>query len=260
MSDRVLFHMWGPFRASLIKGHLFYVEQARKRLLSQFNDIESEADRAAEEWLQQSAQLIDHERDDLVGLYETAEDVGIEHYELLSGMQEQTRLSVVAGMFHEWEKQLKDWLVREIQHWHHGSAATQTIWSAKFEQLIEFMECIGYKNSPQQDAVSLDACRLIVNVFKHGEGKSFTALRDKYPRYIRSPFHGVGETDAFLHFLNFTNLFVSDNDIDDFACAIQQFWNGVPERVMASDLTKLPDWFLNAVEKDRASKRQTGGE
>jgi len=54
MSDYVLFQMWGPFRQSLIDGHLFYVGQARKRLLSQFDDIEADADRAAEErsvWL-----------------------------------------------------------------------------------------------------------------------------------------------------------------------------------------------------------------
>ena len=42
----VLFQMWGPFRQSLIDGHLFYVEQARKRLLTQFENIEAEADKA----------------------------------------------------------------------------------------------------------------------------------------------------------------------------------------------------------------------
>ncbi len=57
MSGYVLFQMWEPFRQSLIKGHLFFVEQARKRLLSQFNDIEADADRAAEEWLEQSGRL-----------------------------------------------------------------------------------------------------------------------------------------------------------------------------------------------------------
>src|SRR5437868_2508040 len=105
MSGYVLFQMWEPFRQSLIKGHLFYVEQARKRLLSRFDDIEADADRAAEEWLEQSGQHFDADRHDPCDFYEAANDVGIEFYGLLSDMREQTRLSVVAGMFHEWDKQ-----------------------------------------------------------------------------------------------------------------------------------------------------------
>lgn len=130
MSGYVLFQMWGPFRQSLIQGHLFYVEQARKRLLSQFEDIEADADRAAEEWLEQSGQHFDPDRHDPGDFYEAANDAGIEFYGLLSDMREQTRLSVVAGMFHQWDKQLRDWLAREIQHWHRGDNATLKIWSA----------------------------------------------------------------------------------------------------------------------------------
>lgn len=64
MSDYVLFQMWGPFRQSLIAGHLFYVEQARRRLLSQFGDIEAEADKAAEDWLRRSSGRFDPDRHD----------------------------------------------------------------------------------------------------------------------------------------------------------------------------------------------------
>jgi hypothetical protein len=76
MSGYVMFYMWEPFRQSLIKGHLFHVEQARKRLLSQFDNIEADADRAAEEWL--DSQYFDPDRDDSGADYERANDVGIE--------------------------------------------------------------------------------------------------------------------------------------------------------------------------------------
>src|SRR3546814_4366230 len=55
-----------------------------------------------------------------------------------------SRLSVVAGMFHEWDKQLRDWLVREIQHWHHGETAALKVWSADFVQIAELLESIGW--------------------------------------------------------------------------------------------------------------------
>lgn len=147
MNDYVLFQMWGPFRQSLIAGHLFYVEQARKRLLSQFEDIEVEADKAAEDWLQRSSGRFDPDRHDPGDFYEAANDAGIEFYTLLSDMRDQTRLSVVAGMFHEWDKQLRDWLVREIQHWHRGDAAALKVWSAHLrvsdEQFQAFADAIA---------------------------------------------------------------------------------------------------------------------
>ena len=61
----VLFQMWGPFRQSLIDGHLFYVEQARKRLLTQFENIEAEADKASEDWLENNSHRFDPDRDAL---------------------------------------------------------------------------------------------------------------------------------------------------------------------------------------------------
>jgi len=144
MSDYVLFQMWEPFRQSLMKAHLFYIEQARKRLLSQFDDIEAEADRASDEWLQQGGQYFDPDRHDPADLYESANDVGIEFYGLLSDMREQTRLGVVAGMFHEWDKQLRDWLVQEIRHWHAGDSAKSKIWSVDFGQIADLLESFGW--------------------------------------------------------------------------------------------------------------------
>jgi hypothetical protein len=99
--------MWGPYRQSLIKRHQFYVKQARKRVLSQFENMEEEADKAAEEWLEQSSGRFDPDWHDPGDFYEAANDVGIEFYQLLSDMRNQTRLSVVAGMFHEWDKNLR---------------------------------------------------------------------------------------------------------------------------------------------------------
>lgn len=55
MSGYVLFQMWEPFRQTLIERHQFYGDQARVRLLSQFNDMGSEADNAATEWLKRSS-------------------------------------------------------------------------------------------------------------------------------------------------------------------------------------------------------------
>lgn len=257
MSDYVLFQMWEPFRRSLIQGHLFYVEQARKRLLSQFEDIEADADRAAAEWLERSKQHFDPDRHDPGDFYEAANDVGIEFYGLLSGMQEQTRLSVVAGMFHEWDKQLRDWLAREIQRFHCGENATHKVWSADFRQIADLLKSLGWNILSADYFRALDACRLVVNVYKHGEGRSLSDLKQNYPEYLDDPFSGAGGAFSNMEYCDHTHLKVSDEQVQAFSDAIVAFWNEVPENVFASQINDVPEWFEKAIVKDRDGQKQT---
>ncbi|MFN9749294.1 MAG: hypothetical protein ACK53K_07685 [Burkholderiales bacterium] len=228
----LLFQMWEPFRQSLIKSHLFYVGQARKRLLSQFDDIGADADRAADEWLEKSAQWFDPDRHDPASFYENANDVGIEFYGLLSDMLEQTRLSVVAGMFHEWDKQLRDWLVREIKYWHRGDNATDMVWRADFSKIVDLLESLGWNVRNADFFSTLDACRLVVNVYKHGDGSSLRHLRKNFPEYLEDRFHHH----------HHTHLKVNDGQLDAFSNAILAFWRNVPNNVSDSCWTDVQKW------------------
>lgn len=256
MTDYVLFQMWGPFRQSLIAGHQFYVEQARKRLLSQFEDIGTEADKAAEGWLQQSSRRFDPDRHDPGDLFEAANDAGIEFYTLLSDMRDQTRLSVVAGMFHEWDKQLRDWLVRELQHWHHGDAAALKLWSADFPQIAELLESLGWPLRNAAYFQKLDVCRLVVNVYKHGKGKSLEDLKVKYPEFLHDPFSGAGGGLMDVEYRDHTHLKVSDAQFQAFSDAIVSFWQGVPENTLRSKVKDVPDWLGKVILKDRTGQKQ----
>jgi len=257
MSDYVLFKMWEPFRQSLIKGHLFYVEQAQKRLLTQFADMESDSDRAAEEWLEQSGKFFDPDRHDPGDFYEEAYDVGIEFYGLLSDMREQTRLSVVAGMFHEWDKQLRDWLVCEIQHWHRGDSVASKVWSADFGQIASLLESLGWDVRSKDYFRMLDACRLVVNVYKRGKGKSLDDLRENFPEYLDDPLKDFGATNSSAGHLDHTHLKVNDAQFQEFSDAILAFWRDVPENVFESEVTDVPDWLGKALLKDRAEETGT---
>lgn len=256
MSDDVLFQMWGPFRRSLIAGHLFYVEQARKRLLSQFEDIEAEADKAADDWLEKSSGRFDPDRHDPGDFYEAANDAGIEFYGLLSDMRDQTSLSVVAGMFHEWDKQFRDWLMREIQHWHHGDTAALKVWSADFGQIAELLESLGWNISSTDYFCQLDACRLVVNVYKHGEGKSLDDLKKKDPEYLDDPFSGSGGAFSGVEHRDHTHLKVTKDQFQAFSDAIVAFWQAVPENIFESQVKDVPDWFGKALLKDRTGQPQ----
>jgi hypothetical protein len=256
MSDYALFQMGEPFRQSLIDGHLFYVDQARKRLISQFDDLESEADKAAEEWLERSKHRFDPDRHDPSSFYEAANEVGIEFYGLLSDMRDQTRLSVVAGMFHEWDKQLRNWLVQEIRHWHQGGNTTLKVWSVDFGDIADLLECLGWKIRSTRYFPVLDACRLVVNVYKHGDGKSLVDLRQNYPEYLDDPFQSAGGVLSGVEYCDHTHLKVSNEQFQAFSDAIIAFWQGVPESVFSSQTTDVPGWFGKAILTDDAKRKQ----
>lgn len=255
MSDFVVAQMWGPYRQTLIDRHLFYVEQARKRLLSQFENMEADAEQAAKEWLEKSGRNFDPDRHDPSDFYESAHEVGIEHYGLLNEMREQTRLSVVAGMFHEWDKQLRDWLIREIHHWHSGKRAGAKLWTANFYEIVDLLESFGWKLRCSDFFRALDACRLVVNVYKHGDGASFDELKSMYPEYLEDPFHGSGGGFSDASHRVFSDLKVSDIQLQAFSDAIVAFWENVPECVQASQTGDIPVWFEKAIQKDRAESQ-----
>ncbi|MFC3110870.1 hypothetical protein ACFQAT_28455 [Undibacterium arcticum] len=249
MSGYVLFQMWEPFRQLLIEGHQFYVDQARRRLLSQFDDIESEADKAAADWLERNSHRFDPDRYDPGAFCEAAQEEGIAHYQLLNDMRDNTRLSVVAGMFHEWDKQLRDWMTREILHWHSGADVRAKIWSQNFGSLADLLACLGWDIRSRPYYRTLDACRLVVNVYKHGEGGSFQDLKRCYPEYIDNPLKGFDDP-LDMDFRDHRDLKVTEEQIQGFSAAIVAFWNDVPPKIVDDPVGELPEWFEKAWLKD----------
>lgn len=248
MGGYVYFQMWGPFRESLIQNHLFYLEQARSRLLSHFENMEQEADEAGNRWLQQSGIHFDPDRDDPGTYYERANDVGVEFYQLLTDMRGRTQLSVLAGLFHEWDKQLRDWLVGEIRRVHRGDAVPAAIWKADFLQVVEFLDRLGWGVSSSSYFKKLEACRLVVNVYKHGDGKSFQDLKSNFTEYFRNPLVGFEDREFVAGFLDYKDLAVTDRQIQEVADAIVEFWRSVPENT--GDPESMPTWLEKAFRKD----------
>lgn len=256
MSRQPLLYMDGPFRQLVLTSHNFYVEQARKRLLSQFGDIEAEAHRASEEWLNQASHRFNANEHDPGDFYETSHQEGIAFYELLSEMARQTRLSVVAGMFHEWEKQLREWLVREIWHWHRGDNVKAKIWAVDFSEIAALLAGFGWDIRNADYFRTLDACRLVVNVYKHGDGKSLGDLRSRFPEYLPDPLDGTGLPPTEMEYRHHTNLSVGEEQIQAFADGIVAFWQAVPETIGGSQDINVPEWFEKACYKDRPGLKQ----
>jgi hypothetical protein len=257
MTGYVLFHMWPPAKKMLIERHKFFLEQARKRLLSQFSNLKEDADQAAEEWLERAGRHFDPDRDDPGSFEEAAYHEGIAFYQQLEDMRDSVRLSVVAGMFHEWDKQLRDWMVREILHWHRGDEVRAKVWAQDFGGLVDLFASFGWDIKSKPYWAMLDACRLVVNVYKHGDGGSFRDLKQRYPQYLQNPLKDFGAVMQGVDFIDYTDLNVSEDHINEFSDAIVAFWTDVPERIHEGQVGEMPKWFEKAWLKDgKALKRR----
>ncbi|MGB5235360.1 MAG: hypothetical protein WBN85_09345 [Candidatus Macondimonas sp.] len=122
---------------------------------------------------------------------------------------------------------------------------------------FDLLESFGWNFRSAGYFMALDACRLVVNVYKHGEGKSLDELRNNYPEYLSDPFNGSGGAFSETKYRDHTHLKVSDDQFQVFSDAILAFWRDVPENVVDSQLTDVPDWFGKAILKDRAEPQQT---
>lgn len=246
--DRVFLQMWGPTREHLIANHQFYVAQARSRLLDQFDDdaMKADAQRHSDEWLAERAQNFDPDRDDPGANYEAAYDEHISFYLSLEGLRDSTRLSIIAGMFHEWEKQVRDWLGKELGHLGLKEHVHAAVWAAKVDDLMDLFERCGWPLRDQEFYPQLLRCQLVANVYKHGNGPSFDALKQLAPELV-----GGRERPAFfVSALDYSALEVGDDDLARFADAITGFWTAVPRNIFFSQVGEAPKWFEKALRKE----------
>jgi hypothetical protein len=89
-------------------------------IAGQFNNLEQDAKKAEAAWLERTSHRFDPDRDDEGSVYEAAEAEGIVYYQMLEDMRDDVRLGIVAGMYHQWDKQFREWIVQEVSHWHRG--------------------------------------------------------------------------------------------------------------------------------------------
>jgi hypothetical protein len=252
--------MYSGYRAQLMEKHSFFVSQARARLLEQFTDdaISREADSAAEESWERRGQGFDPERHDPGDFAEAAYDDGVWRYQLLTELRDNVRLSIIAGFFHEWEKNLREWLAREVQHWHHGEGTREKIWKANIVDLFDLLESFGWRVRSSTYFPALDSCRLIVNVYKHGDGPSLYDLAENYPQFLEHPLGSMRtEVGKIWSRPSHEHLTVSDQDLEAFSQAIFGFWSDVPENVIDSNIVDPPRWLFTAIEKDNQKKEKS---
>jgi hypothetical protein len=251
--DFSAFQMWGGHKNKLIEENAFFFEQAMKRLLAQFTDqdMEQDAKRFADETYEKMGQYFNPDIHDEGSFAEDAWSAGTEFYQLLVEMRDDVRLGLVATMFHNWEKELRDWLSHEVRHWNRSELLKRSIWEATLDELFNLLKNIGFNVRGQGYFPQLDACRLVVNVFKHGDGKSLDALDKKYPQFTAKAQGSIFAANLNIRLIDYKHVEITDLDFKEFSEAIGSFWRDMPDNVMASEVNKIPKWFRDAIKNSK---------
>lgn len=172
--------------------------------------------------MEKSGQYFDPDRDDPADAYERAYHKGVSHWLALSEMHNIVTLALTAGMFHQFDKVLRQKVVREFSHWLDREIISPLIWDLGFPRLIELLEWVGIKIHGQHFFKKINACRLIINVYKHGDGDAHRELSTKHPEYyprgslMNSIFQPCHE-----------DLKVSETQFVEFADAITALWENI---------------------------------
>ncbi|MDW3205558.1 MAG: hypothetical protein R8L07_08420 [Alphaproteobacteria bacterium] len=223
-------YLWSGERELLLARHDFYMEQTKARVLGNFNNMEEEANRFSEEVYERIGSMPSYGDGDMSVAAEAAFEHGADFYMMLSDLKTQTTLGALASLFHQWDKDFRDFMERQLAHSFDRAEVERNCWQPNIGKLFDVLEEWGWplRQAPWFPLVS--ACRLIVNVHKHGKGRSLDELAQDYPQYFKGPFDNLG-AGSWLKAPDHENLSVSEAEFDQIADALRQFWADFPERL-----------------------------
>ena len=224
-----LFIMNETRKKILIDSQKYYFQEAKNRILSNFGDIEKDAENFREEWLRNNACHFDDPAD----YYENAWDYSVEFYIRLNEMKRRTYLSVLSDMFFEWDKKLRKIHIDVSNTYFRSEKLEKAIWKQSFSELLDLFSVYGW-NVNSKIREQLYKYSLVVNVFKHGEGTSFNELIKNYGELFEQ---------GGLSFPRPDGLWVKDVDLNTLSDAIIHFWTDIPQELPDKDDYSVPHWF-----------------
>ena len=207
------------------------MEQVKVRVLDNFHNMEEEANRVAEELHDQIGSTFPEGDGDMAAAAETAFGHGAEFYMLLSDMKSQTILGALASLYHQWDKTFRDFMERELTRTYDRDQVTKYVWQPNIGKLFDILEKFGWSVRQAQWFPLVNACRLIVNVYKHGKGRSLDELAETYPEYLKEGEYDIIPLARELTTPDHEDLAVTDEEFEKIAGAMREFWVDFPERL-----------------------------
>lgn len=212
--------------------HDSFVRECVRRVFPQFNDI-------AEESSAIFKGLFERNRSELKEvteqeLFKVCLLVGSENYRILADVRDSVYMGVLAGTYHQWEKEIKDFLCVELRAFKKNSWINNKIIRADFDNLVSLMERFGWNLSSEPFFAKLKSLHLVVNVYKHGNGRSVTELAKHAPQYLIDPCP-ISPATSVSSTPDHTWLAVDESMFHELSGTVKAFWLEMPEFLCVPD-------------------------
>ena len=204
-----------------------YIEIYFKKLLPVFKDIESDADKYANDFYGNfMSQPASDDFIDPSSIAEKALEIGIEHYSYLKFGKYRLTATWHATLYQVWEQQSRLFLFREMSH----------IYKIQFEtfctKLSEIKKTFKLHNVDIESFScwpQINELRLLCNVIKHGDGKSAKELRKIKPMLFKQE-DGTDHMKIFKTTLLEETLNIDEKTLQNYSETLLSFWDEIPER------------------------------
>jgi hypothetical protein len=214
-------------REIALKTTSVYVDGFSTRLLPIFDHTEEEASAETEKaWETAMSSPAGDENCDLSSYAEAVREYGIEVYENLQFTRQQLLGLASAGLYHLWERLLKQFFCKELRGWtFSGREVHKLIDPANFSDLERFLSQFGFQLAKQTYYTDLCEILLVANVVKHGDGRACEKLQASAPHLFggyRYHFDIHSKSDS---------LELRPADFTRYAKAVTDFWDTFPENL-----------------------------
>lgn len=199
------------------------------RVLAAFDNIEEEAEAAAEAYYEEKTNepAWDDSGPDPSEIAEGAESLSERIYSDLEFVKGQVTGLAIGGLYHLWERQLKRFLIGGFADFDPPYMHPKAVWSADFNKIVTMLAKWGWNVKSANFYTDLDYLHLVANVVKHGNGPSCNELMAKAPQMFhdfRHPFLNKGRDAEHLE--------LTKDDFLGFVVAVRKFFEEFPERIV----------------------------
>jgi len=212
---------------------LDYVEIYFQKLLPVFKDIESDADKLAYDFYENSMkQPAYNDSIDPSSIAENALEEGIKHYSYLKLGKYSLTATWHATLYQVWEQQSRLFLFREMFRICNIQFETFCINLSEIKKKFKFhnIDIESFSCWPQIRELSL-----LCNVIKHGDGKAAKELRKIKPTLFKQE-DGIDHMKTFKTTLLEETLNINEMTLQNYSEAFLSFWDEIPERNYSDEL------------------------
>lgn len=177
-------HFWiHQFRTDFVPAIERVVDVFLNRVLPTFVSIETEAKKRSEEAYEELCSRPGDGSTDLADLAETAQDVGIDYYISMKGLEQGMLNTCAVFLHHLFEQQLMLFHRRELLQPHEEKNSKLF----RHNELTARLSTHGIETKSFSSWPQIEELRLLSNTIKHGEGKSSQSLFRLAPELFESP-------------------------------------------------------------------------